>query len=110
MGGSNWTRLSSASASGVSSAESRGVLAGTFSTTRWRSFGARDNSVRCAVFELVARRDVPARVVIDEYIAVAHAFEADAEAGFLNGALDAIARRKRAREFGLPVPDGELEF
>jgi N utilization substance protein B len=66
--------------------------------------------LRCAVFELVARRDVPAKVVIDEYIAVAHAFEADAEAGFLNGALDAIARRKRAREFGLPVPEGELDF
>jgi N utilization substance protein B len=66
--------------------------------------------LRCGVFELVARRDVPARVVIDEYIAVAHAFEADAESGFLNGALDAIARRKRAREFGLPTPEGELDF
>ena len=67
-------------------------------------------ALRCAVFELVARRDVPARAVIDEYIAVMRAFDADEEIGFLNGALDAIARRKRAKEFGLPVPEGELDF
>jgi len=28
----------------------------------------------------------------------------------VNGALDTIARRKRAKEFGLPVPEGELDF
>lgn len=66
--------------------------------------------LRCAVFELVARRDVPAKVVIDEYLAVGSAFSLGAETAFLNGALDTIARRKRAAEFGLPVPDGELEF
>jgi transcription antitermination protein NusB len=66
--------------------------------------------LRCAVFELVARRDVPAKVVIDEYVAVAGAFFGGDEPGFVNGALDSIARRKRAPEFGLPVPDGELEF
>jgi len=67
-------------------------------------------ALRCGVFELVARRDVPARVVIDEYMAVAQAFEVGAESGFLNGALDTIAHRKRAKEFGLPIPDGELDF
>jgi N utilization substance protein B len=66
--------------------------------------------LRCAVFELVARRDVPAKVVIDEYVAVAGAFFGADEPGFVNGALDTIARRKRAKEFGLPVPDGELDF
>jgi N utilization substance protein B len=66
--------------------------------------------LRCAVFELVARRDVPAKVVIDEYVAVSGAFFGGDEPGFINGALDTIARRKRAAEFGLPVPDGELDF
>ena len=66
--------------------------------------------LRCGVFELVARRDVPAKVVIDEYVAVAGAFFGGDEPGFVNGALDTIARRKRAAEFGLPTPDDELDF
>jgi len=66
--------------------------------------------LRCGVYELVARRDVPARVVIDEYVAVASAFFGGDEPGFINGALDTIARRKRASEFGLPTPDDELDF
>ena len=66
--------------------------------------------LRSAVFELVDRRDVPAKVVIDEYVAVAGAFFGGDEPGFANAALDNIARRKRASEFGLPTPDDELEF
>lgn len=66
--------------------------------------------LRCGVYELVARRDVPARVVIDEYVAVAGAFFGGDEPGFVNGALDTIARRKRAPEFGLPTPEDELGF
>jgi N utilization substance protein B len=66
--------------------------------------------LRCGVFELVARRDVPAKVVIDEYVAVAGAFFGGDEPGFVNAALDTIARRKRATEFGLPTPEGELDF
>jgi len=66
--------------------------------------------LRCGVYELVARHDVPARVVIDEYVAVSNAFFGGDEPGFVNGALDSIARRKRAPEFGLPTPDGELDF
>jgi N utilization substance protein B len=66
--------------------------------------------LRCGLFELVARRDVPARTVIDEYVAVARAFFGGEEPGFVNGVLDTLARRKRAAEFGLPVPEGELEF
>jgi len=66
--------------------------------------------LRCGVFELVARPDVPAKVVIDEYVAVAGAFFGGDEAGFVNGALDTIARRKRAPEFGLPVPEDEPGF
>lgn len=66
--------------------------------------------LRCGVCELIDRRDVPAKVVIDEYVAVAGAFFGGDEPGFINGALDTIARRKRALEFGLPVPDDELGF
>jgi N utilization substance protein B len=62
------------------------------------------------VFELVGRRDVPVRVVIDEYVAMAGAFFGADEPGFVNAALDTIARRKRAAELGLPVPDDELGF
>lgn len=66
--------------------------------------------LRCAVFELIGRRDVPAKVAIDEYVAVAGAFFGADEPGFVNAALDAIAKRKRASEFGLPTPEGELDF
>ncbi len=66
--------------------------------------------LRGGVFELVGRRDVPAKVVIDEYVAIAADFFGGDEPGFVNAALDAIARRKRAPEFGLPTPDDELNF
>jgi N utilization substance protein B len=66
--------------------------------------------LRCGLFELVARRDVPARTVIDEYVAVTRAFFSGDEPGFINGVLDTLARKKRAAEFGLPIPEGELEF
>jgi N utilization substance protein B len=66
--------------------------------------------LRAASFELIARRDVPAKVVINEYVGLARAFFSGDEPGFINATLDNMARRKRAKEFGLPVPDGELEF
>ncbi|HEY4274077.1 MAG TPA: transcription antitermination factor NusB [Rhizomicrobium sp.] len=66
--------------------------------------------LRAAGLELVARRDVPAKVVIDEYVGIANDFFSGDEPGFVNAALDTMARRKRAPEFGLPVPDGELGF
>ena len=66
--------------------------------------------LRGACLELIDRRDVPAKVVIDEYVGIARDFFAGDEPGFVNGALDTIARRKRAKEFGLPTPEGELDF
>jgi N utilization substance protein B len=66
--------------------------------------------LRCGLFELVARRDVPARAVIDEYVAVTRAFFGGDEPGFVNGVLDTLAKKKRAKEFGLPTPDDELDF
>lgn len=64
--------------------------------------------LRCGAYELMARKDVPAKVVMDEYINLAQAFHADQEAPFINAALNKLAHRKRAPEFGEPVPDGEF--
>ena len=55
--------------------------------------------LRAAVYELIAKRDVPARVIIDEYIDVTKAFFETDEPTFVNGVLDAIAHETRADEF-----------
>jgi N utilization substance protein B len=59
--------------------------------------------LRAAVFELVSGLEVPAHVVIDEYVQIANAFFADDEPNFINAALDRIARTKRAHEFEGPA-------
>ena len=51
--------------------------------------------LRAAVYELLARPDVGAATVIDEYVDVSHAFHPDKEAKFVNGLLDTVARRVR---------------
>ena len=53
--------------------------------------------LRAGAYELVARPDVPIATVITEYVDVAHAFYDKRETGFVNGLLDAIARRRGAR-------------
>lgn len=47
--------------------------------------------LRAGAYELVARTDVPARVVISEYLDIAHAFFSGKEPGLVNGVLDRIA-------------------
>jgi len=64
--------------------------------------------LRAGAFELTARPDVPVRVVIDEYVELAHAFFAEQEASFVNAVLDKLAHCKRAAEFGEPPPEGEF--
>jgi N utilization substance protein B len=54
--------------------------------------------LRAAVFELMELEDVPARVVISEYIEVAHAFFEGDEPRVVNGVLDALARKLRPGE------------
>ena len=66
--------------------------------------------LRAATYELVARRDVPAKVVIDEYVELARDFFEGDEPGFVNAVLDRLAHRKRATEFGETPPDDELQF
>jgi N utilization substance protein B len=55
--------------------------------------------LRCGVFELLEKRDIPARVVINEYLDVARAFFEDDEPGLVNAVLDAIGRDSRPDEF-----------
>ncbi len=54
---------------------------------------------RAAVYELKDRHEIPARVVINEYINVAHAFFDDDNPKVVNGLLDRLARRFRPDEF-----------
>jgi N utilization substance protein B len=58
--------------------------------------------LRSAVQELSAKADVPARVVITEYVDVAKAFFDGDEPRIVNGVLDALARRLRPGEFTEP--------
>lgn len=56
--------------------------------------------MRAGAFELTARQNVPARVVINEYVELAQAFYAGSEPGMVNGVLDKLARNLRPKEFG----------
>jgi N utilization substance protein B len=55
--------------------------------------------LRAGAYELANRKDVPARVVITEYVDVANAFVDKDEAGMTNAVLDNLARELRADEF-----------
>ena len=54
--------------------------------------------LRAAAFELQDRRDVPVKVIINEYVDIAHAFFGGEEPGVVNGILDAMARDVRSGE------------
>lgn len=47
--------------------------------------------LRVGTYELVERTDIPAKVVINEYMDVAHAFYAGSEPKMVNGVLDKLA-------------------
>lgn len=55
--------------------------------------------LRAAAYELLGRADVPARVVISEYVDVAHAFFDGEEPKMVNAVLDQLARQFRPAEF-----------
>jgi N utilization substance protein B len=55
--------------------------------------------LRAGVYELDRKRDVPARVVVTEYVDVAHAFVDKDETGMVNAVLDQLARNFRKDEF-----------
>jgi len=54
--------------------------------------------LRAASFELCERADIPYKVIINEYVDVAHAFFGGDEPGVVNGILDAVAREVRPGE------------
>jgi len=55
--------------------------------------------LRAGAYELTERKDVPARVVIAEYVDVAKAFFDDEVPAMVNAVLDALARHLRPQEF-----------
>ncbi len=55
--------------------------------------------LRAATFEIVRRKDVPAKVIITEYVDVTKAYFLEDEPKMVNGVLDHIAREVRASEF-----------
>lgn len=54
--------------------------------------------LRAGTYELLALGKIPAAVVINEYVDVAHAFFEENEAAMVNGVLDRLARTLRAEE------------
>jgi N utilization substance protein B len=54
--------------------------------------------LRAGAYELAHRPDIPPRVSISEYTAVAYAFFAGKEPGLANGVLDRLGRTLRAAE------------
>lgn len=63
--------------------------------------------LRSAVYEIQSRPDVPALVIINEYMAIATDFFSGKEPGIVNGVLDKIAKDTRAAEFGLTPSHAE---
>ena len=55
--------------------------------------------LRSAAFELVLCVDVPAKVIINEYVDIAHAFFETDEPKVVNGILDRLAKDRRTSEF-----------
>jgi N utilization substance protein B len=55
--------------------------------------------LRAGAYELEHRKDVPGRVVVSEYVDVAHAFVDREETGMVNAVLEQIARQFRGEEF-----------
>jgi N utilization substance protein B len=58
--------------------------------------------LRAAAYELTALGDVPARVVLKEYVDIAGDFFGGGEAALANGLLDKLARVERAEEMTTP--------
>ena len=56
--------------------------------------------LRAGAYELLARSDIPPRVVISEYLDVAHAFFAGKEPAMVNGVLDKLAHVLREGDLG----------
>jgi N utilization substance protein B len=60
--------------------------------------------LRAGVYELQHRFDIPPRVIVSEYVDVAHAFVDREETGMINAVLDQLARQLRSTEDGKVSP------
>lgn len=58
--------------------------------------------LEAGTWELLVRADVPARVVLSEYLGIADAFFEDEQSGLVNAVLDRIAHIVRDAEMGIP--------
>lgn len=65
--------------------------------------------LRAGAYELLALDEVPAKVVINEYVDLAHAFFAGKETGLVNAVLDHLARSLRKAEIGEDDVNGQGE-
>ncbi|HYG88294.1 MAG TPA: transcription antitermination factor NusB [Azospirillum sp.] len=63
--------------------------------------------LRAGAYEVFAHNDVHPRILISEYVDVAHAFFAGREPGMVNGVLDHVARKIRPDELARPAPRRE---
>ena len=63
--------------------------------------------LRAGAYEVFAHTDTHPRILISEYVDVAHAFFAGREPGMVNGVLDTVARKVRAEELAQPAPGRE---
>ena len=54
--------------------------------------------LRAGLYELDQRRDIPARVIVSEYVDVAGAFVDKDETGMINAVLDQLGRQVRSGE------------
>lgn len=64
--------------------------------------------LRSATYEIQKRPDVPAIVIINEYMEIATDFFSGKEPGMVNGVLDKICKTVRAAEFGLSASDAAM--
>lgn len=63
--------------------------------------------LRAGAYEVFAHNDTHPRILISEYVDVAHAFFAGREPGMVNGVLDSVARKVRPEELAQPAPGRE---
>ncbi len=95
--------------------EGTGILDNTISSVlsdRWSMdrLGATMRALmRSACYELTDRPDVPARVVIKEYVDMARGFHDLEETGFVNASLDNLARSLRGAEMKMIIPKQDSE-
>ena len=63
--------------------------------------------MRAGVWELLSKKDVPAKVIINEYLDVTKAFFEEDEYKLVNGLLDRVARKHRDELLDEGASDGE---